>query len=230
MASSDIATVNGAGAPDENVKTEESQSDTETAEGTETTEESVYSGIVIDGNFTDWNTIAKTQYIDAALPESAAALYSDGDYLFGYVDYYAAYYNDQFNQIYMTINDGVNKKWYEHDDSSRVMFTLRSVDAAGNVNRNSQATNLGEGDYEFHIYDNAHAGYNNAKKNDLHSIGFLLISAGIFGSPVDQAWRQAIQACNDFINANADCDIDIVFAVLDDSIMEVGLATLNEIY
>ena len=33
-----------------------------------------------------------------------------------------------------------------------------------------------------------------AKENNLHSIGFPLISAGIFGYPVDKAWRKAIQA------------------------------------
>ncbi len=33
-----------------------------------------------------------------------------------------------------------------------------------------------------------------AIENDIHSIGFPLISAGIFGYPVNQAWRKAIQA------------------------------------
>lgn len=68
-----------------------------------------------------------------------------------------------------------------------------------------------------------------AKDNDLHSIGFPLISAGIFGYPVDKAWRKAIQACNDYINANPDHDIRIVFAVLDDQIQAVGEATLYDI-
>lgn len=55
-----------------------------------------------------------------------------------------------------------------------------------------------------------------AKENGLYSIGFLLISVGIFGYPVDQAWRKAIQACNDFIKNHLDYDIQIIFAVLDD--------------
>ena len=54
-----------------------------------------------------------------------------------------------------------------------------------------------------------------AKENGLHSIGFPLISAGIFGYPLDGAWRKAIQACNDFIKDNLDYDIKIIFAVLD---------------
>ena len=68
-----------------------------------------------------------------------------------------------------------------------------------------------------------------AKDNGCHSIGFPLISAGIFGYPVDKAWRKAIQACNDFIRDNADYNIDIVFAVLDDQIMAIGESTLKEI-
>lgn len=68
-----------------------------------------------------------------------------------------------------------------------------------------------------------------AKENNLHSIGFPLISAGIFGYPVDQAWRKAIQACDDFIKTYPDYKMDIVFAVLDDKILSIGEKTLKEI-
>ena len=68
-----------------------------------------------------------------------------------------------------------------------------------------------------------------AKENGLHSIGFPLISAGIFGYPLDGAWRKAIQACNDFIKNNPDYEIKIVFAVLDDEILAAGEKTLKEI-
>ena len=66
-----------------------------------------------------------------------------------------------------------------------------------------------------------------AKENGCHSIGFPLISAGIFGYPKDKAWTQAITACRDFIKANPDYDIDIVFAVLDDGIMALGQEILK---
>ena len=39
-----------------------------------------------------------------------------------------------------------------------------------------------------------------AKENDVRSICFPLISAGIFGYPADKAWRKALQACRDFMN------------------------------
>lgn len=54
-----------------------------------------------------------------------------------------------------------------------------------------------------------------AKEYNLRSIGFPLISAGLYGYPADKAWRKAIQACIDFIQNNKDYDIDIVFAVID---------------
>ncbi len=68
-----------------------------------------------------------------------------------------------------------------------------------------------------------------AKKNELHSIGFPLISAGIFGYPLDGAWRKAIQACNDFIQNNPNYDINIIFAVLDDKILATGEKTLRDV-
>lgn len=68
-----------------------------------------------------------------------------------------------------------------------------------------------------------------AKENGLNSIGFPLISAGIFGYPMEKAWKKAIQACNDFIHNNPDCNIRIIFAVLDDKILATGEETLKEI-
>ncbi len=67
-----------------------------------------------------------------------------------------------------------------------------------------------------------------AKENGLHSIGFPLISAGIFGYPVDKAWDRAITACRDFIDANPDYQMQIVFAVLDDRIKEIGESLIKE--
>ena len=68
-----------------------------------------------------------------------------------------------------------------------------------------------------------------AKENGIRSIGFPLISAGIFGYPVEKAWKKAIQACRDFIAHNPDYDIDIIFAVLDDKIKAIGEGTLKAI-
>lgn len=63
---------------------------------------------------------------------------------------------------------------------------------------------------------------NRAKESDCHSIGFPLISAGIFGYPKAEAWQVAMRACRDWISDNPDYDMDIVFAVLDKKILEMG--------
>ena len=68
-----------------------------------------------------------------------------------------------------------------------------------------------------------------AVENGCHSIGFPLISAGIFGYPVDKAWRKAIQACKDFLEQRPTVDLDITFAVLDDKIISIGTETLDQI-
>ena len=68
-----------------------------------------------------------------------------------------------------------------------------------------------------------------AVENGCHSIGFPLISAGIFGYPKDKAWRKAIQACCDFFEKNPCADLQIVFAVLDDSILALGQQILDEL-
>ena len=67
-----------------------------------------------------------------------------------------------------------------------------------------------------------------AMKNDCHSIGFPLISSGIFGYPKDKAWRKALQACKDFIDNNPDYNIDIVFTMINDSMMDMGLEIMKD--
>ena len=52
------------------------------------------------------------------------------------------------------------------------------------------------------------------------SIAFPLISAGIYGYPMQQAWEQAIHACTDFDRENP--GMEIIFAVLSDDILAVG--------
>ena len=67
-----------------------------------------------------------------------------------------------------------------------------------------------------------------AAENGCHSIGFPLISAGIYGYPLEDAWRQAIQACLDF-DKSSHSSIDIIFAVLDRRIIDTGNKVLAEL-
>ncbi|MBO4604449.1 MAG: macro domain-containing protein [Clostridiales bacterium] len=68
-----------------------------------------------------------------------------------------------------------------------------------------------------------------AKENGCHSIGFPLISAGIFGYPHMDAWKIALTACNDFIKNDPGYDIEIIFAVLDKEILAKGQKVISEI-
>ena len=61
-----------------------------------------------------------------------------------------------------------------------------------------------------------------AMENDCHSIGFPVISSGIYGYPKRQAWQVAIKACRDFINGNPNYPIIIIFAVLSDESKKMG--------
>ena len=61
-----------------------------------------------------------------------------------------------------------------------------------------------------------------AVQNQCRSIGFPLISAGIFGYPTEQAWERAFKACRDFLDQHQESSLDIVFAVLSDRFIEIG--------
>ncbi len=60
------------------------------------------------------------------------------------------------------------------------------------------------------------------------SIGFPLISAGIYGYPVEEAWDVALEACMDFVMVKADHSMEIIFAVLDDRILKIGEKALDK--
>ena len=79
------------------------------------------------------------------------------------------------------------------------------------------------------LYGAYHRSLELAVENGCHSIGFPLISAGIFGYPKDKAWRKAFQACSDFFKEHPDADLKVIFAVLDDEIMALGQQALDEL-
>lgn len=65
-----------------------------------------------------------------------------------------------------------------------------------------------------------------AKANGIKTIAFPLISAGIYGYPLMEAWEVALKTCKEFIEAE---DIEVIFAVLDDRILEAGESILGSI-
>ena len=78
------------------------------------------------------------------------------------------------------------------------------------------------------LYGAYRTSLNLARESECRSVGFPLISAGIFGYPTDKAWKVAIEACRDFFDEYPDADIQVVFAVLDDAILELGQQTLKK--
>ena len=67
-----------------------------------------------------------------------------------------------------------------------------------------------------------------AAGNSCKSIAFPLISAGIFGYPMQKAWETAFDACSDFLSQHKDLSLNIIFAVLDDGILKIGRKCLRE--
>ena len=80
-----------------------------------------------------------------------------------------------------------------------------------------------------HLYSCYQESLNRAKENECHSIGFPLISAGIFGYPKDKAWQAALKSCSDWLASNPGYDMDIIFAVLDRGILELGQKIMAEL-
>lgn len=85
----------------------------------------------------------------------------------------------------------------------------------------------GGNDEPQNLYSCYRESLDRARENGCHSIGFPLISAGIFGYPKDKAWDVAIRSCRDWLASDPGYDMDIVFAVLDQGILELGQKTLD---
>ncbi len=62
-----------------------------------------------------------------------------------------------------------------------------------------------------------------AIKNKCRSIGLPLISSGIYGYPVQDAWYEALSACRAFLDEHPDVCINIIFAVLSEDILSNGI-------
>ncbi len=82
--------------------------------------------------------------------------------------------------------------------------------------------NQGEADYLRGAYRRS---LELAADNGCKSIAFPLISSGIFGYPMEEAWQVALQTCREYLKEGH--EMDIIFAVLSDGVQEVGQKTLD---
>jgi len=67
-----------------------------------------------------------------------------------------------------------------------------------------------------------------ATAHHCRSVGFPLISAGIFGYPPERAWVDAVSACMEFLVLHPEAGLRIVFAVLDERILALGENMLRQ--
>lgn len=67
-----------------------------------------------------------------------------------------------------------------------------------------------------------------ARENSCRTIAFPLISAGIYGYPLHDAWETAVEAVSSYQRMNEGSP-NVVFAVIDDKILQTGRAILKSI-
>lgn len=77
------------------------------------------------------------------------------------------------------------------------------------------------------LYNAYYAALTLAAGNGCASVGFPLISAGIFGFPLQGAWEAALGACFDFFRDNADKDLLVKFGIPEADKRSIGLKMLK---
>ncbi len=99
----------------------------------------------------------------------------------------------------------------------KAKFVIHAVGPIWNGGGNGEMEKL------FQAYDHS---LELAFANHCRSIGFPLISSGIYGYPLREAWVTALDACAAFLDRHPDTTLKIVFAVLSDNVLQVGREVL----
>ena len=63
-----------------------------------------------------------------------------------------------------------------------------------------------------------------ARKHDIHSIAFPAISTGVYHYPLEEATRIALTTVDNWLKANADYDIEVIFSCFDKRTYDVYLS------
>lgn len=79
---------------------------------------------------------------------------------------------------------------------------------------------------EEKLYSCYQTALNEGEKHGCHSVAFPLISSGIYGYPVVDAWKVAIRSIRDWQNSH-EYPVDVVIAVIDDRALELGNSVLQ---
>lgn len=87
----------------------------------------------------------------------------------------------------------------------------------------------GNNDEEYLLASAYRNALETAMINGCHSIGFPLISAGIYGYPKQQAWDIALRTCLAFMEDFEEAGLSITFAVIDDEMLALGNQILESL-
>ena len=87
----------------------------------------------------------------------------------------------------------------------------------------------GNNDEEYLLASAYRNALETAMINGCHSIGFPLISAGIYGYPKQQAWDIALRICLAFMENFEEAGLSITFAVIDDEMLALGNQILENL-
>ena len=68
-----------------------------------------------------------------------------------------------------------------------------------------------------------------AVEHGCRTVAFPLISAGIYGYPLKDAWREALTTCRRFLDSIRNNELQIIFAVIDDNVMQAGADVAEEL-
>ncbi len=68
-----------------------------------------------------------------------------------------------------------------------------------------------------------------ALKHSVKSIAFPLISAGIYGYPLEKAWKTALKACNEWSEKHPDDDIQIIFTIPEQHKYDMGKEIMKQV-
>lgn len=66
-----------------------------------------------------------------------------------------------------------------------------------------------------------------AARSSCRSVGFPLLSVGIFRYPLEGAWRTALRSCCEYFRENPNADLDVVFASANERSLEEGRRQLS---
>ncbi len=68
-----------------------------------------------------------------------------------------------------------------------------------------------------------------ALEHSIDYIAFPLISAGIYGYPLEKAWETALKACKGWLKKHPDYDIHIIFTIPEQSKYDMGMEIMKQV-